>query len=257
MKMQFVFVLFLIAIFQKGFTQAAVDSNFHLYLLAGQSNMAGRGEIAVDNQPESDTNVLMLTKNGDWVVAKNPLHFDKPKAVGVGPGLSFGIAMAAARPGVKIGLVPCAVGGTSIDVWQPGGYDSATKTHPYDDAVVRIKMALQKGVFKGIIWHQGESDSDSARASEYLPKLIVLIDLLRKETRNENLPFVAGELGAYKPQYGYINAGLAQLPKQVTNTAVASSQGLTHKGDLTHFNTASAEELGKRYAVKMLELQNR
>ncbi len=247
--------LFMAVVSKSGITQPVVDSNFHLYLLAGQSNMAGRGEITSEYQAESDSNVLMLAKNGDWVIAKHPLHFDKPKAAGVGPGLAFGIVMATARPGVKIGLVPCAVGGTSINAWKPGAYDSATKTHPYDDALTRIKIAMQKGIFKGIIWHQGESDSNPDSAAVYLPKLLTLINRLRTEIKNNRLPFVAGELGTYKTQYSDISKILSQLPQQVPFTAVASSQGLTHKGDLIHFNSASAEELGKRYARQMLQLQ--
>lgn len=250
-------ILFMIAFTHNGNSQVSSTSKLHLYLLAGQSNMSGRGELTAESKLEGDSNVLILTKEGTWVTAHNPLHFDKPRSVGVGPGLTFGMAMAAARPGQKIGLVPCAVGGTSINEWRPGGYDSATKTHPYDDAVKRIKMAMKGGVFDGIIWHQGESDSQADSAAVYLPKLIRLIGLLRSETKNKKLPFVAGELGRYRPQYSNISKVLEQLPQEVPHTALVSTDGLTHRGDFTHFNTASAEELGKRYAVKMLELQHK
>ncbi|MEO6844256.1 MAG: sialate O-acetylesterase, partial [Ginsengibacter sp.] len=70
-----------------------VDSSFDLYLLIGQSNMSGRGVVTEKFKEEGDPNVFMLTKENTWVPAKNPLHFDKPTIVGVGPGLSFGIAM--------------------------------------------------------------------------------------------------------------------------------------------------------------------
>ncbi len=236
---------------------AQADSTFHLYLLAGQSNMAGRGEISGKYATEGSPQVYMLTKNKEWIPAKNPLHFDKPAVAGVGPGLAFGLEMAAANPGIKIGLIPCAVGGTSINTWKAGGYDQATQTHPYDDAVVRIREAMKSGVFKGIIWHQGESDSSPQASANYFAKLADLIESLRNIIKDQKLPFVAGELGTFKAPYNNINSVLKQVPKQIKHTAVASSKGLEHKGDVTHFNSPSAEKLGKRFAKQMRKLQRR
>src|SRR5690606_30398343 len=124
------------------------DKNTHIYILMGQSNMAGRGKITEEYKNQQHGRVIMLNKENEWVQAKHPLHFDKPKAAGVGLGLTFGISMAEAYPGVTIGLVPCAVGGTTIAKWSPGGYDSVTNTHPYDDALLRIKEAMKKGQIK-------------------------------------------------------------------------------------------------------------
>jgi hypothetical protein len=162
--------------------------------------------------------------------------------------------MAKAYPNVKIGLVPCAVGGTSIELWVPGAFDKATDTHPYDDAIARISSAMKYGVIKGVIWHQGEADSSPEKAATYLAKLKELIGRIRALTGNPNLPFVVGELGRYRPEYAIINTELVKLPALIPNTAVASSEGLVHKGDTVHFDSASAEELGKRYAVKMREV---
>ena len=234
---------------------AQVDSNFHLYLLMGQSNMAGRGPITDSLRDESNARVYMLNAQSEWVPARHPVHFDKPKVAGVGPGLSFGVQMAEASPAVRIGLVPCAVGGTSIARWQPGAYDDATKTHPYDDAVKRIENAMRCGVVKGLLWHQGESDSNPASAAGYLPKLAELIARVRQLTGQPNLPIVAGELGRYKAVYEPINAELRKLPATVPHTALATSEGLTDKGDSTHFDGASADAYGRRYAVQMLRLQ--
>ena len=234
---------------------AQQDANFHLYLLVGQSNMAGRGEVSGKYKEEGNPQLYVLTKKNEWLLAKHPLHFDKPSVAGVGPGLSFGIEMAKANPGIKIGLVPCAVGGTSINAWQPGGYDKATKTHPFDDAVKRIEEAMKSGVFKGVIWHQGESDSGPEAAASYYPKLAKVIERFRELTKDPNLPFVVGELGKFKEQYSTINSLLKQLPETIKNTSIASSNGLKHKGDVTHFDSPSAEKLGRRFAKKMLKLQ--
>lgn len=129
------------------------EAQFHLYLLIGQSNMAGRGLVdAASKVPHP--RVLMLNKNREWVAAIDPLHFDKTVA-GVGPGLAFGKQMAEANPQVRIGLIPCAVGGTPISAWVPGKEDKSTRTHPYDDMLERVRVAMQTGVLKGILWHRG------------------------------------------------------------------------------------------------------
>lgn len=232
------------------------DKNMHIYILMGQSNMAGRGEITDQYRKQQHTRVMMLNRDNEWVIARHPLHFDKPKVAGVGPGLSFGIKMAEAYPDVIIGLVPCAVGGTSIQKWVPGGYDSVTASHPYDDALLRIREAMKKGVIKGVIWHQGEGDSGSM-SQTYLDKLGVLIAEIRKEVNDPQLPFVVGELARYRENYLKLNKEFTKLPSKVRYTTVVSSEGLWHKGDGTHFDSPSASEYGRRFADGMLQLQNR
>ena len=90
----------------------------HLFLLVGQSNMAGRGKV----EPQDTVpipRVLMLDRQRTWVPAVDPMHFDKPVA-GVGLGRSFAARIADAHADVTIGLIPAAVGGSPIDAWQPG-----------------------------------------------------------------------------------------------------------------------------------------
>lgn len=237
--------------------QKQPDPDFHLYLLIGQSNMSGRGVITEEFEKMSDPEVLMLDKNNEWVVARHPLHFDKPARAGVGPGLSFGMEMHKHYPGVKIGLIPCAVGGTPIESWQPGVMDRVTKQYAYDQALDRLKIAMQQGVIKGIIWLQGEANSTPEKSKNYMFQLEELIKRLRGVCKNEKLPFVAGELGPYRENYSIINNLIKSLPDEVPYTAIASSKGLKDKGDRTHFDSPSANELGKRFAAEMLHLQNK
>lgn len=232
------------------------DPKFSIYLLMGQSNMAGRGEITEGYKSEGNPRVFMLDKARNWVPAKHPLHFDKTVA-GVGPGLAFALRLAAKDTTLRIGLVPCAVGGTSIRAWVPGGYDSATKTHPYDDALVRIKTAMKAGTISGMLWHQGEADSKPSSAEHYIADLSTLIGRVRAVTGNPNLPVVAGELGRYRPQYQLINNELGRIESRIPNTAVASSSGFIDKGDGTHFSSASASMFGERFADQMLNLQKK
>jgi pimeloyl-ACP methyl ester carboxylesterase len=229
---------------------------FHLYLLIGQSNMAGRGVIEAQDQ-EPHSRVLKFTKENTWAVALDPLHFDKPAVAGVGLGSSFGRAIAEANPEVTIGLIPCAVGGTPLSRWQKEG-------DLYKQAVERATAATKDGTLKGILWHQGESDAGSeATAKNYGERLAVMIGDLRAELDAKDAPFVAGRLGEFlarqskdgKPSHWpLVNEQLDSLPQRVPGTAVVSSADLKHKGDGVHFDSASLRELGKRYAKAMQEL---
>ncbi|MBI3941466.1 MAG: sialate O-acetylesterase, partial [Chloroflexi bacterium] len=107
-----------------------LDNNFHLYLLIGQSNMAGRGALAAEDQ-QTHPRVFSLDKAGNWVPAADPIHFDKPGAA-VGPGLTFGKTMAGLYPTARIGLIPCAVGGSHIMVWKEGVFWDVMNCAPYD-----------------------------------------------------------------------------------------------------------------------------
>lgn len=232
---------------------ARVDSSFHLYLLIGQSNMAGRGMIdTADNDVQQG--ILMLDRQNVWVPAKDPLHFDK-KMAGVGPGMSFAQAMLTGNAGIRIGLIPCAVGGTSIGKWEPGAYDENTATHPYDDMEKRLRIALRYGVLKGILWHQGEGNSSPQSIRKYPAQLQELIGRLRGIPGAAGVPFVAGELGRFGPTRFAFNEMIREMPQSVPRMKVVSSEGLQHKGDNLHFDAPSARELGKRYAEAMQELQ--
>ncbi|WP_020530700.1 sialate O-acetylesterase [Flexithrix dorotheae] len=231
--------------------------DFHIYILIGQSNMAGRGKPGkLDTIPHE--RVFMLNKNNEWELAKDPMHFDKPVA-GVGPGLTFGKMMATLNPQVNIGLVPCAAGGSPIDSWTPGGFHEQTKSYPYDDAIKRIEEASKKGVIKGFLWHQGESDSKEEKVGSYKMKLAELVGRMRTAGGNEKIPFVVGGLGDFFVQKNAfaaeINSTLETFAKENENVGFVSAKNLTHKGDDTHFSSASARELGKRYAEVMMDLQ--
>jgi hypothetical protein len=214
--------------------------------------MAGRGVPDAESK-QQNPQILMLDSNNRWVPATDPVHFDKPAIIGVGPAISFAKEMLGNNKKIKIGLIPCAVGGSPISVWEPGVF-YAPNFHPYDDAMKRVALAMQQGVLKGILWHQGESDNDSVHAPLYLEKLKALINRLRNELHQPDVPFVAGEIG-YFIKDDFINKVIHQLPQQVPNTAVVSAKDLTDKGDHLHFDTPSARELGKRYANAMKNLQ--
>lgn len=225
---------------------------FHLFLLVGQSNMAGRGKVAdADRKPHP--RVLCFSKENEWAPAIDPLHFDKPKFIGVGLGRAFAIQLAEADPDITIGLIPCAVGGSSIAAWKPGGLHSETNTHPWDDTLKRAKLAIPSGVLKGILWHQGESDSGPKKSVVYEQQLHDLIARFRKDLDAPDVPFIVGQLGQFEERpwndaRQRVDAAHRALPEKVPHTAFVSSDNLKHKGDEIHFDAESYREFGRRYA---------
>lgn len=224
----------------------------HLFLLVGQSNMAGRGVVAKEDTTPHPR-VVTLNKNGQWTPAVDPIHFDKP-VTGVGLGRTFGIEIADANPGITVALIPCAVGGSPIDSWKAGVFYSPTKSHPWDDAIKRAKLALPAGELKGILWHQGESDAKPDLAETYEAKLHDLIKRLRAELNAPDVPFIAGQMGQFAESpwdasKKKVDQAHRDLPGKVKRTAFVNSDGLKHKGDKVHFDAESYREFGKRYAA--------
>ena len=223
-----------------------------IYLVIGQSNMAGRAAIEEDQKIEiAGSFVFAGHDNVPWVKATNPLNRystvrKKISMQQLSPAYSFAKMINKANPGRETGLVVNAKGGTKIVQWLPGA-------KLYEEAVSQTKKALKYGKLKGIIWHQGESDSDSLRIGMYMARIEVVINALREEFDDPNLPFVAGQVYE-KENTVPLNKMLLQLPKFIKNTALVSSAG-TAVFDGVHFDAESIILMGNRYAEAILDLQ--
>lgn len=230
--------------------------NFQLFLLAGQSNMAGRGPLD-DAGKKAVPRVFALNKKMEWQPAVDPLHWDK-SAAGVGIGKTFAAIVAEKKPNVSIGLIPAACGGSPISTWAPGAYHDQTKSHPYDDALKRAKLAMEKGTLKAILWHQGESDSNEKSAAVYEKRLEELINRFRKDLDQPKLPFIIGQLGVFpgkeaNPNRDTVNKAFESLSKKMEHVAYVTSEGFTsHDG--IHFDTKSVRTFAERYATAYLNM---
>lgn len=228
---------------------AETARDLDLYLLVGQSNMAGRGKVEpADKVPVAG--IWMLDKEGAWVPAIDPVHFDRPERVGVGLARTFAATVQAARPQRQVGLIPCAVGGTRLDQWVPGG-------ELYNDAITRAKIAMANGTLRGILWHQGESDcNNEAAANAYAENWSVMAAAFRHDLDASNVPIIVGALGDFldRPLTAVVNAQLASLPMKVELVAFVSAAGLPAREDNIHFSTAAQKEFGRRYAQAFLSL---
>lgn len=238
-------VFVFIAIQLSTFCGEAPD-NMRLFLLIGQSNMAGRGAVEAQDQ-EVNPRIFMLDKEMKWVPARDPVHFDKA-AAGVGLCSQFARDVLKKNPDITIGLIPCAFGGTRMDEWKPG-------SKLYVNAVLRTKEAVKKGVLSGVLWHQGESDTGKPELVKAYPeKFIAMIASLRRDLGAEKVPLLIGELSRQNEKYADFNANLPGIVSKLQPCALVKSDGLKLGRDNLHFDSQSLRTFGSRYAVSYLKL---
>lgn len=209
-------------------------------LLIGQSNMAGRG-FAEDVEPISDDKITMLNSDKQWVKMQEPIHFDK-SAAGVGLAASFAKAFVDTFD-CEIGLIPAAVGGTTIDNWKVGG------TY-YTDAIERAKEAQKTSEICAILWHQGESNRNNH--SSYAEKLQTILDAMIAELGldADKIVIITGELREISTgvdKRDSFHAELNKLSDVYKNYGVADAEGLTLNQDIIHFDAPSLRVFGYRY----------
>ena len=223
---------------------SVAEEKMDLYLLIGQSNMAGRAPILKKDEGVIER-CFLLNGEDEFEPTKNPLNRYSTIRKGLNmqkmnPGYSFSKAMLKEDSRMTIGLVVNAKGGSSIKEW-------VRDAKFYQEALRRMKTAMGKGKLKGVLWHQGETDH---KDPEYLDKLKELVKNLRKDLELPKLPFVAGQVNNAKE----VNDQIARLSSEVPHTGAVKSEGLTAM-DRWHFDTKSMKILGERYAAEMLKIQ--
>jgi hypothetical protein len=256
----------------------AQDKNFYIYLSFGQSNMEGYPGIEEADKGPVDSRFQVLAavdfanpprEKGHWYTAVPPLA--RP-GNGLGPTDYFGRTMAAHLPAnVRVGVINVSVAGCKIELFDKDHYQSYADTapswmkgiiaayggNPYQRLVDMAKLAQKDGVIKGILLHQGESNTND---KEWPNKVKEVYDNLIKDLnlKPEETPLLAGELiGAdQNGACSSMNAIIDELPKTIPNSYVISSAGCAGRPDHLHFTPAGYRELGKRYAEKMLSLKS-
>lgn len=254
MKKRFLFTSFVLFVFLISLSgQSTKTDEYDVYLLIGQSNMAGRGTmIEEDKRPLS--NVWILNQKGEVVPAVNPLNqystIRKELSMQqINPGNSFSQEIVK-QVGRKVLLVVNARGGSSISEWEKGN----KQTPFYAEAVRRCKEAQRYGTLRAILWHQGESDS--AHPENYLDQLGNMVSHLRKDLKAKAVPFIAGEIAPWHKNASRFNPMIRTISTRIANADYVSSEGTTPLIDETdpHFGRDSQLLLGKRYADKVLKM---
>jgi Carbohydrate esterase, sialic acid-specific acetylesterase len=230
-------------------TKEITKENVWVFILAGQSNMAGRG-IVEPQDTVPNNRILSVNKNGQLIIAKEPLHFYEPNLTGLDCGYSFGKAMIKNIPdSISILLLPTAVGGSSISQWLGDSLFRSVKL--FSNFLAKVETGKQHGIIKGILWHQGESDANEKNIPLYPERLSKLFIKFRSAVGNDNLPILLGELGSFsknKEGFELINKAIHNYTAQDAHTAVIATGDLKHKGDSLHFNSKAQRTMGKRFA---------
>ena len=245
------------------------DKNkFHIFVLMGQSNMAGfrNGTVTLQDRIPA-AHVLYLptinnTKPLQWKPASHPINNRPYYPNRFGLALPFAQKYVRDHQGITIGLISCAQGGAPISILNKG-------TAVYKNSLKKIAFAKKYGVIKGILWHQGESDTVRLKlAASYGANLHKLIKDLRTDISQPNLPFIAGNLAEFYgtgkehnaqqrvKQINMVKTALRNLPKEIKNTAFVETYGLKSvDNSMVHFNRQSYIILGQRYAAAFEKLQ--
>lgn len=231
------------------------SNGYDVYLLLGQSNMAGRGSMLPEDTVEIIDGVWLLNAEGVPEPAVSPLnkYSSIRKEIGmqqICPGDRFSEEMYKAT-GRKILLVVNARGGSSLSEWMK---DSPEQDY-FEEAVKRAGQAAGYGKIKAVLWHQGESDS--GRSDVYLDSLVVFVSDLRKAIGDESVPFIAGEIAHWTDNADTFNEMISHISGRIPNSFYVSSEGCTPLKDVSdpHFSRNGQMLLGHRYACKVLEAE--
>ena len=229
-----------------------------IFIMAGQSNMAGRGFVEPqDTIPNK--RILSIDKSDNWIYAKEPLNLYQPSLTGLDCGLSFAHKLIDSIPkGISIGIINCAVGGSSIEQWLEDETFQGVKL--LSNFKREVNQSQKYGEVKGILWHQGEANAFSVVTPDYADKLRELTNTFREIVKNDTLPIFIGQLGSYaKPiekqnRWDSINTIINDFVEKDLNTYLIYTRDLKDKGDKVHFDSESQRQMGSRYADKYLKI---
>ena len=255
---------------------SAPDPNFHIYLAFGQSNMEGNAQIEAQDTANVSPRFKMMAAvdmpskgraKGNWYTAIPPLCREN---TGLTPCDYFGRELVDKLPEeITVGIINVAVAGCSIDMFDEDksqdylstaadwlkGIASLYENHPYNVLVELGKKAQEDGVIKGILLHQGETNTGDQNWPNNV-KIIydrLITDLNLDATK---VPLLVGEV--VNADSGgicaYHNTVIANVPNVIPNSYVIKSNGLPSGGDGLHFSASSYREFGKRYAETMLSI---
>lgn len=223
---------------------------YDVYLLIGQSNMAGRAPMLEQDTLPID-GVWLLDTLGNIEPAVSPLNKYstirkglKLQEYSIANGFGEEITKYTSN---KVLLIVNAQGGTKIEMWKKGN----DETHFYSEAVRRCKEASKYGKIKAILWHQGESNSSNTE--NYMNKLKQLVSDFRTDLGDENLPFIAGEIGQWYEFAVNFNPVINTISENIPFSDCVSSENAERRSTLKdpHFSRNGEMLLGKRYAEKV------
>ena len=245
------------------------DPNFYIFLCFGQSNMEGAARPEAQDLASPGPRFLLMPavdfpekgrKMGEWCEASAPLC--RPNT-GLTPVDWFGRTLVASLPeNIKIGVIHVAIGGIDIKGFLPDSIKNYVKTaptwmkgmleaynnNPYERLVTLAKKAQQDGVIKGILMHQGETNTGDPKWAGMVKRVYDNLcgDL---QLKPEDVPLYAGNIvqaGGKGVCYA-CKKQIDELPLTLHTSQVISSDDCSNGPDRLHFDAAGYRELGCRY----------
>lgn len=254
-------------------TISSQGAAYDLYLFAGQSNMDGRGKAAELNDAQRTlfTNIIIYYRNPPHSTEGwKPLGPGYSIAPGYkgglpsptfGPEMGFAFAMNATQPSRQFAFIKGSKGGSSLSKdWKPGAKGQPETQGPcYRNFLETIRLATnalaQAGhsfQWRGLLWHQGESDAKST-TEEYQQRLTAFMARLRDDIGTPNLPVVVGDLFD-NGERDTVRAALRAVGTSGPQYGFASAKGTKTWDNGTHFDVPSQLLLGQRYAEAILKI---
>jgi lysophospholipase L1-like esterase len=252
------------------------NTNLWIFLCFGQSNMEGFPGVQDQDKGPVDERFQMLAavdfpaqqrKMGQWYPAVPPLC--RP-GTGLCPVDFFGRTLVSnLPPNIKVGVVNVAVAGCKIEMFQEDKFQAeVTKAapwmvnivkaydgNPYQHLVDMAKLAQKDGVIKGILLHQGESNSGQ---KDWPDKVKAIYENLLKDLnlKAQDVPLIVGELvpADQKGACAGMNKIIDDISATIPTAHAVSATGCEGRPDHLHFTPAGYRELGKRYAETTLPL---
>jgi len=222
---------------------SAASTRMEIFVLAGQSNMAGRGQpllLAAPTDPR-----LVIWRSNAWQVAADPLQLStnrKGLQPGIGPGMIFGLQLVKWQPRVQVGLIMCANGGSSIRQWM-------SDRPPYARCLDQIHAAGNR--IEGVLFLQGESEARTPdQAKTWLSTFARVLTAFRRDTNNA--PFVLGQIGTLSSQFQgqkAVRAAQAQAARQYHLLFVKTSDLPIDPATGVHFTVPAYRVIGDRFAT--------
>ena len=216
----------------------------NIFILAGQSNMSGRGPNNC-TYCKPGPNILRFSAGLQWEQAKDPLHrdIDLGKKNAVGPGMPFATRVLEREPNFGvIGLVPCAIGATSLEQWKK---DSKL----YNFMIARARASLkEEGVIRAMLWYQGENDNNASDLTKhYAERFCNMVDDIRSDLQIPNLPVIQVAINKE------LEWADGELRKQQLGTNHPYVKTVDAAGDWIHLDTAGETHVGQLLADSFLD----
>lgn len=239
---------------------SAIESRFPshkkvwVFIMAGQSNMAGRGTVKAEDTL-THPRIFSINAKNEIVPAREPLHFYEPTMAGLDCGVSFARTLLPYIPdSVSLLIIPAAVGGSAIHQWLGDSLHRGVKL--LSNLKEKIDLGKKYGIIKGLLWHQGESDATEKRAAVYKKNLDSLFTVIRNYAGDPNLPLFTGGIAVFGKDTVWknvVNTSIAAYAKGDKRTFIIQTDDFRDKGDMVHFDAASQRMMGRRMAEAFLQ----